>query len=791
MNEDETPQSEQYDRGFVERALESAGFGVFEYDALNGSQRFSSRARQIWGLAPDEQPTAERIRSMIHPDDRGLELLLAEALQPTGPGEFSVEHRIVRSGGEIRWVRTRGRTIFRGEGESRRAVRSVGTMVDITEHRSAENLLQKNAETFYHLIKNNPFGVYVIDSGFRLCEVSKGAQKVFANVKPLLGRDFADVLRIIWAEPFASETITRFRHTLATGEAFSAPSTVEQRADSGEVEAYDWRIERIAMPDGKPGVVCYFYDLSERQRWAAEVHDREQRLRQVIDSMFAFVGVLDPAGTLIEANRAPLEAAGLLRDDVIGRAFWDCDWWNYDSAVSDRLRAAFERARSGELVRYDETIRVANDRKIVIDFMMQPVFEDGQLRFVIPSAVDVTSRLQAERKLLEADRRKDEFLAMLSHELRNPLAPIRNAAQILASPRLSDESLVWARQVIQRQVAHMALLLDDLLDVARITQGKLVLKKEVAPLASIVESAVEAVRPLIDSRGHTLSIDLPHSAPSVLADPTRLSQVVTNLLTNAAKYTNAGGLIKLTASTDTEHLQIAVRDTGIGISAAGLADIFTMFSQIDGGNARSDGGLGIGLALVKGLVGLHGGTVAARSAGLGHGSEFVITLPASVVVGRPASLDAPELAGGPESGRRVLVADDNKDAAETLAHLLTLEGHEVRIAHDGREALALARIFRPEVALLDIGMPDMNGYEVAKSLRREPWGGAMVLAAVTGWGQEEHRRSSVAAGFDTHLTKPVDPAQVVRLITGVSRRVRVPLSGVEQVSRGALTQDAK
>jgi CheY-like chemotaxis protein len=340
--------------------------------------------------------------------------------------------------------------------------------------------------------------------------------------------------------------------------------------------------------------------------------------------------------------------------------------------------------------------------------------------------------------------------------LRNPLAPIRTAAQILGAANLQPEQLQSARSVIQRQVGRMALLLDDLLDIARITQGKLVLKKERVTLTSIVDTAVEAARPLLDEKRHRLSISLPSVPLWLEADPLRLSQILANLLTNAAKYSNACGHIEIFATVDAGELCLTVRDEGIGIPPELLHRIFDMFSQLDGGSARSDGGLGIGLALVKGLVELHGGTVEAKCAGPGQGSQFTMRLPIAAREGGQELVSAHKTLQEPRPGRRVLIADDNKDAAESLAMLLQMGGHEVCVAHDGRAALDLAQSFRPEVALLDLGMPELSGYEVATHLRGEPWGAQIRLFALTGWGQDGDRQRTKESGFDLHLTKPID-----------------------------------
>ena len=406
-----------------------------------------------------------------------------------------------------------------------------------------------------------------------------------------------------------------------------------------------------------------------------------------------------------------------------------------------------------------------------------PIFGgDGAIVGVVLVFRDATTDREARRALLEseaalreADYRKDVFLAILSHELRNPLAPIRNAARLLEAPTLTDEELLRSRTIISRQVRHMASLLDDLLDVSRITRGVLILKKEKVSLKDLFEAAIETATPAINAKRHRLSVDSPADDVFILADPVRLTQVITNLLTNAAKYTDPEGQICLGARIEGKTIIIHVRDTGIGLAPSMLSKVFDMFSQVAPERGRTDGGLGIGLALVRGLIDLHGGRVEARSAGLEQGSEFLVFLPNSLM-DTPLESQSDRSEPGAHGTRplRILIADDNRDSAESLGMLLELSGHEVYLAHDGRSALELAAAKRPAVALLDIGMPGMDGYEVAASIRREPWGSKMTLIAITGWGQEDNKRAAHAAGFDHHLTKPMDSAVLDSLLAKVA-----------------------
>jgi signal transduction histidine kinase/ActR/RegA family two-component response regulator len=381
-------------------------------------------------------------------------------------------------------------------------------------------------------------------------------------------------------------------------------------------------------------------------------------------------------------------------------------------------------------------------------------------------------RLQEHaQELKEADRRKNEFLAMLAHELRNPLAPIRNTLQIIKLKTPPDPDLQQAQQVIERQVQQMTRMVDDLLDVARITQAKIKLEPEPVELGTVVARAVEGCRPLVDARRHQLHVTLPTEPVWLHADPARLTQVLTNLLVNAAKYTDEGGRIELSAQREGEEVAIRVRDNGIGIPEELLPYLFLAFSQEERLSDRAQGGLGLGLALVRSLVDLHQGRVQVHSAGRGQGSEFVVYLP--LLKGTPPSTPATSSPGTSKAPtRRILVVDDNRDSAETLALLLQFSGHDVRTAYDGPAALELAQAASPEVVLLDIGLPQMNGLEVARRMRQELGLKDTLLVALTGYGQDEDRRRSQEAGFDAHMVKPVDLDELHSLLARSPSRGR-------------------
>jgi PAS domain S-box-containing protein len=392
--------------------------------------------------------------------------------------------------------------------------------------------------------------------------------------------------------------------------------------------------------------------------------------------------------------------------------------------------------------------------------------EAGVLIGAVNVLVDISERKRAEVALKEADRAKNEFLATLAHELRNPLAPIRAAVRILQLQSKPNPISQSALEVIERQTRQMTRLIDDLLDVARITSNKLELRRERIELREILDAAVETSRPLIEQRGHKLIVKAPVAPIQIDADMVRLAQVISNLLNNAAKYTERGGRIWLTASRKDSDVLIKVRDTGIGIPAEILPQVFEMFTQAERSTNGSAGGLGIGLTLVKRLVEMHGGTITAQSHGQGKGSEFVVSVPAASAHPARPEARAEGTERKPEGKRptRILVVDDNVDSADSMGLLMKLLGNEVRIVHDGLTAVDVAKEFEPRVVLLDIGLPTLNGYETAREIRRQPWGKQAVLIAVTGWGEEVHRQRSRKAGFDHHLVKPVDPDELTNLL---------------------------
>ncbi|HKQ82569.1 MAG TPA: ATP-binding protein [Steroidobacteraceae bacterium] len=496
-------------------------------------------------------------------------------------------------------------------------------------------------------------------------------------------------------------------------------------------------------------------EMTTREAAEAALVRSEKLYRAIGESIDYGVWVTDAQGRCIYASDSFLRLVDMTQQQ--------CSQLGWASALHpddqrDTLAAWEDCVRTGATWYREHRIRGNDGRYHPVLAQGVPIRDEhGATTGWAGINLDISRIKQTEEALRDADRRKDEFLATLAHELRNPLAPIRHATRILDSAAATAEQKQWGREVIARQVQHMALLLDDLLDISRITRGRLELRKEYVELDKLVATAVETARPIIENKHHTLEIVLPAEPVGLYVDPLRMSQALSNILTNAAKYTDAGGRITLTGTVGAAGIAIAVRDSGIGLTEAAIANVFEMFSQVQSALERSQGGLGIGLALVQGLVNLHGGTVEATSAGIGAGSTFTIRL-TSASLAQPVSVLPSSLAldAGDGTRRRMLVVDDNRDAADSLEVLLGAAGHDVYKAHTGRDALNLALRARPDVLILDIGIPDMSGYELAERLRQEAWARAALFIAVTGWGQREDKERAQRAGFDHHFTKPVE-----------------------------------
>ena len=770
---------------------------------------------------------------------------------------------------------------------------------DISARKLAEEAVRQNRELFLSVIEQAPVGVYTLDSQLRVQHMNARALPAFAELHPIIGRGFSEMAHALWPASVADELLTIFRHTLETGEAYTAPSFTHKRADRHVEESYDWQVRRILMPDGQRGLVCYFNDITERVETERAVRESEEGMRLATEAtgvgiwqwnvitnqvlwdsqMFQIYGMPptekgfvqfsewcdrvapDDLPAQLELLRETARTAGkgrrefsiMRRSDGARRyiqavetvrtnSAGETEWMvgtNLDvtdaraaqmllhsrerelQSLADNtpdmltrlnrqyrhlfVNTAVQRATGlsvGEMVGkthrelgmplqlcelWESAMQSVFDtgRVKVIDFVYAGVAGAreystrfvpeldvrGSMESVLGVTTDITDRMHLEQSLREGDRRKDEFLATLAHELRNPLAPIQNAVEILKLSQGGESAANMPIEIMNRQVNQMVRLIDDLLDVSRITNGKLLLRRERVALAVILDAAVEATATLMRQRKHDLTVVPVADTIHLDGDPTRLVQIFTNLLTNAAKYTETSGKITVMSVRDGSDVVVSVSDSGVGIPSHMMRQIFEMFSQVDRTLEKTTGGLGIGLALVKGLVEMHGGLIEARSDGQGQGSEFLVRLPVlSEIVPPVVPLDADDQSV--IASLRVLVVDDNSDAAESMASMLQLLGNDTRTASDGEAAVLSCESFYPDVVLMDIAMPTMNGFEACRQMRLQPWGREVVIIALTGWGTDNDRRRTREFGFNHHLTKPVNLAMLRTILGSLKPRAR-------------------
>jgi PAS domain S-box-containing protein len=627
--------------------------------------------------------------------------------------------------------------------------------------RNAERLARERGETMRTTLESIGDGVVVTDAHGAITFMNHVAEALTGWTSgEAAGRPLAQVFTILDqatrrpSEDLIQKALTPDRvagvanHTILVGR-----DGTERRIDNSAAPVRDdqgWTT----------GVVVIFRDITERRRaelnWA--------HLAAIVESTDDPIISKGLDGVVTSWNKAAERVFGYTAQEMVGQPI---------SVLipADRLAEEqwiLQQIREGLRVAPFDTLRRRKDGTLVpVAVTVSPLIDaDGRVVGASKIAHDITERHSAAEALREADRRKDEFLATLAHELRNPLAPIRSVVQVFEAAGASGHDLEWSRGVLARQVQIMGRLLDDLLDVSRISRNQLQIRRERVALAEVIQAAVETSRPLIESGAHQLAVSVPAEPIYVDADAVRLAQVFANLLNNAAKYTDPGGHITVTAEVRDADVYVSVRDDGIGVDTETLPHLFEIFSQGASAQGRSQGGLGIGLSLARSLLTLHGGSIEAHSNGPGTGSEFVVRLPKSTAAEAPASGpagdDAGRMAQAPR--QRVLVVDDSRDGADALARVLGLMGHDVSTAYDGEAGLQAAESLRPHLILLDIGMPKMDGYEVCRRIREQPWGRDLVLIALTGWGQREDRRRTEAMGFDHHLVKPVEPSHLQELL---------------------------
>jgi PAS domain S-box-containing protein len=633
-------------------------------------------------------------------------------------------------------------------------------MPDQSNENSAR-LLGDIEEHFSQLVSGvQDYAIFLLDASGRVLSWNAGAERIKGyKASEIIGQSF-----------------TKFYAPASIADEFPQEE-LRQAALVGRFEDQGWRVRKDGTQFWANVVITALYgehhevrgylkitrDLTERKLAEETLRQSEERFRLMVEGVEEYgIFMLDPQGNISSWNAGAQRIKGYSADEIIGKHF-SVFYSSEDIAAGKPERELETAIRRGRCE--DEGWRVRKDRSLFwANVVITALFDKGRrLRGFAKLTRDMTERRKVE-ELLVADRHKNEFLAMLAHELRNPLAPISNGLQLLRMSPSDDPVFQQTTQIMERQLGHLVRLVDDLLDMSRIITGKISLHKEPVELSAVIARTLEEVQPLLDARGHELLVTQPSRPIVVDADAVRLAQVLSNMLANAAKYTEEPSQIFLSVERHGDEATVRVRDSGIGISAEFLPNVFDLFVQADHSLERSRGGLGIGLTLVKRIVELHGGSVGATSAGPGQGSEFIVRLPLTYDA-VPVKSRAPHLAESAKAPRRrILVVDDNVDAAATIAKLLAAWGHEVHVAFNGPAALEAVRTFRPEILLLDIGLPGMSGYEVARQLRSDPSSKELLITALTGYGQSEDRQRSYEAGFDFHITKPPGPEVLEALV---------------------------
>lgn len=629
----------------------------------------------------------------------------------------------------------------------------------------SEQALLREHETLRVTLASIGDAVVVTDSVGRVSFMNPIAETLTLwSLEDARGRHLREIFRIYNEESGAvvEDPVTR---VLETGAIVGlANHTVLRRRDGSELPIDDSAAPiRLGEDAVLAGVVLIFRDITQKR-----IADRARNwLASIIESSDDAVASKTLDGIITSWNAGAERLFGYTADEIVGQPIFTI----IPPQLYEQEREILARLRAGQRIEHFDTMRLRKDGTLIdISLTVSPIRDNsGLIVGASKVARDVTQRKRMETDLRETDQRKDEFLATLAHELRNPLAPIRTASDVLLHLELVGPARS-ACEIIQRQVAFMTRLVDELLDVARINSGRIEIQQEPVELQAVLAAAIESCRPDIDAAHHHLDIYLPEKALIVTGDRVRLAQVFANVLGNAAKYTPNGGRISLTLLQDRDEAVISIRDNGLGIDPHKLGYVFELFAQLDRSYERTGGGLGIGLALARRLVIMHEGHIQAHSAGTGKGSEFVIRLPLA-----DASLPSmegthPALANGPK--RRVLIADDNEDAAQSLGMLVESMGHEARVVYDGQQAVQVAETFRPDLVILDIGMPKLNGYEVARQLTSQPWMARSWLVALTGWGQPSDRERAMQAGFNDHLVKPASIEALESLLLRLADRRR-------------------
>jgi PAS domain S-box-containing protein len=715
-------------------------------------------------------------REFIHPEDTNSFLAQASYILSNNR-VHKFENRCRHKDGSYRWMLWKVRPYLEEQV-------TYGTAIDITERKAAEAVLQDSQVQLQTLFDNAPLGIYLVDQDFRLQQINPIALPVFGNASNLIGQDFNEIIHRLWSPEYADEIVARFRHTLGTGEPYHEPEAIEKRLDLGVLEYYEWQLNRIPLPNGRYGVVCYFRDISAQVLSRQAIAASEERLRSFVEANV--IGILfgDVYGGIFEANDELLRIIGYTREDLEARRIRWIDITPPEYLPLDAAHIA-EAQERGACTPYEkEYIRKDGSRvPILLGYSLVGKAREESVVFVIDLSDRKQAEAQRDRSLAQeqqareaaeqANRIKDEFLAVLSHELRSPLNPILGWTRMLQTGKLDAAKTKQALATIERNAKLQTELIADLLDVSRILQGKLSLTVRPVDLAATVAAAIETVTLAAEAKAIEIESNL--EAGQVAGDSGRLQQIVWNLVSNAVKFTPENGRVNVSLTRMDNHAQIIVTDTGKGIAPEFLPHVFDYFRQEDSAITRKFGGLGLGLAIVRHLTELHGGTVRADSKGEGQGATFTVDLPLLKSSQESDRDDVRPIRSATLalSGLRAIVVDDEPDMREIVSFVLAESGAQVMTVATGSEVLHLLEEGQvsPDILLSDVGMPDMDGYMLLRQIRTLPpdRGGQVLAIALTAYAGEFNQQQALEAGFQEHIAKPVDPDQLIEAIVSLVR----------------------
>jgi PAS domain S-box-containing protein len=746
-------------------ALDSAYLISFEWDIQHDQVRRHISTDPV--LTPTEEMapgTFAEVRQVVHPEDRDQFDANVQVALESEDGCYESEFRLLHPDGQVVWLHETGRVERDPRG---RPAKLIGLSQDITERKREESALRQEQAKMDSVMQATDVMLVLLDPDFNFVWVNTAyARTCRMRPQEMVGKNHFSLYP-------SDENEAIFRRVRDTGQAVFYKDKPFEFPDQPErgVTYWDWSLTPVKAPNGAvSGLVCSLRETTRYKRTEQALQASEARFRELVQNANSAIIRWNRNGTITYFNEYAERFFGWPTEEAIGRHVGilvpDTETTGADlTGLLENIVLHPERYVNN----VNENVR-RDGRRVWMNWTNRAIRDDsGEITEILAIGNDITALKRAEEALREADRSKDELLATLAHELRNPLTPICNAVEILKLQGVPEATAQTARAMIERQVAHMVRLIDDLLDVSRINRGTLRLQKERIELAAVLTQTLEASRPLIERAGHLLKLSLPPRPIYLEADPIRLAQVFSNLIDNASKFTAKGGRIGVSAECVGTEVWVKVEDSGIGIAAEHLPGIFETFTQVPSTPGHTQPGLGIGLALARMLVEMHGGRIEARSEGVGKGSELIVRLTAAQPPEpQAAPQEKPEMQA--TVARRILVVDDQEDIVQSLAILLRAYGNEVQTAKNGREALEAAQAFRPDLVLLDVGMPGLDGYATCRRMREQPWGKDLVIIALTGWGQESDRRKTKEADFDDHLVKPVAPATLVDVLAKATDR---------------------